>query len=139
MTRAALESYCSTPIPGLPLTVKTVVQQLLKRAPHPPSTSSHASTSIIDEVHNASHDPNATLLLAVSDDDREAKINGIPKAFLQGRQDALDKYVQSPGDFKQFLEEKQKANRGMLEFYTGNPDVRSSVICTEPWLEQTLA
>ena len=61
--------------------------------------------------------------MSVSDEDREAKINGIPKGFLQGRQDALDKYVQQPGEFKEFLEEKQKANKGMLEFYTGNPDV----------------
>jgi hypothetical protein len=64
-------------------------------------------------------------LLSVSDEDRESKVNGIPKAFLQGRQDALDKYVKdAPEEFKQFLEDKQKGNRGMLEFYTGNPDVR---------------
>jgi hypothetical protein len=42
-------------------------------------------------VHNGAHDPNATLLLADSDADREDKIKGIPKGFLQGRQDALDK------------------------------------------------
>jgi len=101
----------------------TVVSELLKRAPHPPRVSAHTSTSIVEEVHGANHDPNATLLMSVSDEDREAKIKGIPKGFLQGRQDALDKYApEAPAEFKKFLEEKQKGNRQLLEFYTGNPD-----------------
>jgi len=101
----------------------TVVSEILKRAPHPPRVSAHTSTSIVEEVHGANHDPNALLLSSVSDEDRQAKINGIPKGFLEGRQKALDEYTpNAPAEFKRFLEEKQKGNRQFLEFYTGNPD-----------------
>jgi len=71
----------------------TVVSEILKRAPHPPRVSAHTSTSIVEEVHGANHDPNALLLSSVSDEDRQAKINGIPKGFLEGRQKALDEYT----------------------------------------------
>ena len=105
---------------------QTVVSELIKRAPHPPPTSAHTSTSIIEEVHAEAHDPNATLLSAISDSDREAKIKGLPKGFLEGRQKALDQYApNAPAEFKDFLEAKQKGNKEFLEFYTGNPDVRS--------------
>lgn len=101
----------------------TVVSELIKRAPHPPPTSAHTSTSIIEEVHAEAHDPNATLLSAISDSDREAKIKGLPKGFLEGRQKALDQYApNAPAEFKDFLEAKQKGNKEFLEFYTGNPD-----------------
>lgn len=101
----------------------TVVSEILAKAPHPPRVSAHTSTSIIEEVHGEHHDPNATLLMAISDEDREAKINGIPKGFLSGRQKALDRITPSaPAEFKEFLEKKQKDNKQLLEFYTGNPD-----------------
>jgi len=103
---------------------QTVVSEILKRAPHPPPTEAHTSTSIIEEVHAEAHDPNATLLSAVSDDDRENKKNGLPKAFLEGRQKALDKFApDAPEEFKDFLQKKQQGNKAFLEFYTGNPDV----------------
>jgi len=92
-------------------------------APHPPSTSAHTSTSIIEEVHLDAHDPNAMLLSARDDEDRTAKINGIPKGFLEGRQKALDKYApDAPEEFKEFLQKKQQGNKQFLEFYTGEPD-----------------
>lgn len=101
----------------------TVTSEILKRAPHPPRVSAHTSTSIIEEVHGANHDPNATLLMAISDEDREAKIKGIPRGFLAGRQKALDKFAPSaPEEFKSFLEKKQKDNQQLLDFYNGNPD-----------------
>jgi len=43
------------------------------------------------QTHAEAHDPNATLLFARNDEDREAKIKGVPKGFLEGRQKALDK------------------------------------------------
>lgn len=67
--------------------------EILRHAPHPPRVSAHTSTSIIEEVHAAAHDPNATLLIATDDADREEKANGIPKGFLAGRQKALDQYA----------------------------------------------
>ncbi|KAL7421738.1 hypothetical protein Q5752_003509 [Cryptotrichosporon argae] len=101
----------------------TVVSELLKRAPHPPAASASTSTSIIEEIHAAAHDPNATLLFARDDADREAKISGMTKAFLEGRQKALDKFASSaPAEFKDFLTKKQAENKQLLEFYTGNPD-----------------
>ena len=36
------------------------------------------------------------LLGAISDEDRKAKINGLPRGFLKGRQKALDKCVNFP-------------------------------------------
>lgn len=48
------------------------------------------------KIHAAAHDPNATLILPIDDDDREAKIDGIVKPFLAGRQKALDKSVNIP-------------------------------------------
>jgi hypothetical protein len=80
------------------------------------------------------------MLFSVSDEDRQAKINGVPKAFLEGRQKALDEWVSArfcrdvssgvarytpnaPSEFKKFLETKQKENKQLLEFYTGEPDV----------------
>jgi len=101
----------------------TVVNQLLKLAPHPPTVHAHTSTSIIEEIHAAAHDPNATLLLARNDQDREEKAKGMVGAFLAGRQKALDKYASSaPAEFKEFLTKKQSENKQLLEFFKGNPD-----------------
>jgi len=100
----------------------TVVSEILRIAPHPPRISAHTSTSLVEEIHASAHDPNATLLFARDDADREAKINGLPKGFLEGRQKALDKYVQSPGDFKKFLEQKQAGNKQLLAFFAESPD-----------------
>lgn len=101
-----------------------MTSELLKRAPHPPPATAGTSTSIIEEIHAAAHDPNATLLSSVSDEDRESKINGIPKGFLGGRQKALDEFApNAPEEFKEFLTKKQQGNKQFYEFYTGNPDV----------------
>ena len=97
---------------------------LLKNAPKPPSADVADAKSLIEAVHEESHDPNAMLLSAISDQDREAKINGIPLGFLSGRQKSLDKFAPTaPAEFKEFLEAKQKGNKAFLEFYTGEPDV----------------
>jgi hypothetical protein len=58
----------------------------------------------------------------VNDEDRAAKAQGLPAAFLGGRQKALDQYAQAGGEFASFLQEKQKGNGALLSFYTGNPD-----------------
>ncbi|ORY32567.1 hypothetical protein BCR39DRAFT_586902 [Naematelia encephala] len=101
----------------------TVTKELLRLAPHPPRVSAHTSTSLVEEVHGAAHDPNATLLFARDDADYEAKKNGLAKAFLAGRQKALDKYApDAPEEFKTFLTKKQQGNKQLLEFFTGNPD-----------------
>ena len=114
------------------------MSEILKRAPHPPTVSAHASTSIIEEVHAEAHDPNMTLLSAVSDEDREAKKNGMPKAFLEGRQKALDKYApDAPEEFKEFLQNKQKGNKAFLEFYTGEPDVSGFYDLRSGWYRDT--
>jgi hypothetical protein len=77
-------------------------------------------------VHAEAHDPNATLLSAISDSDREAKSKGLPKAFLEGRQKSLDQFApNAPPELKDFLQAKQKGNKEFLEFYAGNPDVRT--------------
>lgn len=101
----------------------TIAPEILKIAPHPPPVSADTSTSIIEEIHAAAHDPNATLILPINDQDREAKINGIPKAFLEGRQKALDKYApDAPEEFKAFLTKKQGENKQLLDFYSSTPD-----------------
>ncbi|CAD6587739.1 MAG: hypothetical protein TREMPRED_004834 [Tremellales sp. Tagirdzhanova-0007] len=105
----------------------TVVTEIVKLAPHPPRVHAHTSTSIIEEIHAAAHDPNATLLFSRDDQDRDSKINGMVKPFLEGRQKALDKYApDAPSEFKSFLTSKQKDNKQLLEFYTGNPDASLS-------------
>lgn len=101
----------------------TVVPEILKLAPHPPRVHAHTSTSIIEEIHAAAHDPNATLLFSINDEDREAKAHGAPRGFFEGRQKALDKYApDAPAEFKAFLTKKQRNNKQLLDFYTGNPD-----------------
>jgi len=101
----------------------TAVSAILREAPHPPRVSAHTSTSIIDEIHGEAHDPNASLLISISDEDRQNKINGVPKAFLSGRQKALDKLVENPpAEFKDFLTKKQAFNKSLLDFLTGEPD-----------------
>ncbi|KAK8864266.1 hypothetical protein IAR55_001512 [Kwoniella newhampshirensis] len=99
------------------------VQEIIKLAPHPPRADAHTSTSIIEEIHAQAHDPNATLLFAINDEDREAKSNGLPKGFLAGRQKELDKLAQDPpNEFKDFLLKKQTDNKQLLEFFTTEPD-----------------
>jgi hypothetical protein len=102
---------------------------LIKRAPHPPPAAAGTSTSIIEEIHAEAHDPNATLLFAVSDEDRESKVNGIPKGFLGGRQKALDEFApNAPEEFKKFLNDKQAGNKQLYEFYAGSPDVSAMTV-----------
>ncbi|WVR07180.1 hypothetical protein IAU60_004221 [Kwoniella sp. DSM 27419] len=101
----------------------SAVHELVKRAPHPPKTDAHTSTSIIEEIHAAAHDPNATLLFAINDDDRKEKANGLPKGFLEGRQKALDRLAQDPpAEFKDFLLKKKADNQQLLDFYISEPD-----------------
>ena len=42
-------------------------------------------------MHAEAHDPNATLLTPISEEDRDQKKAGLPQGFLAGRQKALDK------------------------------------------------
>lgn len=101
-----------------------IVREIVKRAPHPPKSAAHSSTSIIEEIHGANHDPNASLIFSRDEEDRQAKIKGIPLAFLSGRQKALDQIApNAPAEFKSFLEKKQQENKQLLSFYDGNPDV----------------
>ncbi|KAK6910271.1 hypothetical protein L486_00066 [Kwoniella mangroviensis CBS 10435] len=101
----------------------SAVRQIIKLAPHPPKVDAHTSTSIIEEIHASAHDPNATLLFAINDEDRKEKSNGLPKGFLQGRQKALDKLAENPPDeFKDFLLKKKKDNQQLLDFYITEPD-----------------
>ncbi|GFZ44094.1 hypothetical protein JCM24511_01815 [Saitozyma sp. JCM 24511] len=103
----------------------SVTSEIIKRAPHPPRVSAHTSTSIIEEIHAAAHDPNATLLIATDEEDRRAKANGLPKGFLEGRQKALDKYAaEAPEEFKAFLQRKQQENKQLLDFYVTEPDAQ---------------
>lgn len=107
-----------------------MTRELIKRAPHAKNThTDHELDKLIREVHSDHHDPNVLLLLAVDDEDREAKANGFPAVFLGGRQKALDHYAPQSGEFQAFLQEKQKGNASLLSFYTGNPDesVRSKL------------
>ncbi|KAK4687342.1 hypothetical protein P7C73_g2777, partial [Tremellales sp. Uapishka_1] len=113
----------SPPRRAMPFTRQTVVPAILKLAPHPPRVSAHTSTSIIEEIHAAAHDSNATFLMSIDDEDRQSKIKGGQKDFLQGRQNALDKYApDAPEEFKTFLAKKQAGNKSLLEFYTQEPD-----------------
>ncbi|CAK9783587.1 hypothetical protein CC85DRAFT_287773 [Cutaneotrichosporon oleaginosum] len=100
-------------------------REILKLAPNAPKTNTHTDhelDKLIREVHSEEHDPNVLLLLAVNDEDRAAKAQGLPAAFLGGRQKALDQYAPAGGEFASFLQEKQKGNGALLSFYTGNPD-----------------
>ncbi|OCF40464.1 hypothetical protein I317_05702 [Kwoniella heveanensis CBS 569] len=101
----------------------SAVKEIIRQAPHPPRAGAHVSTSIIDEIHAAAHDPNATLLFAIDDEDRKAKANGLPKGFLEGRQKALDKLAENPpAEFKDFLQKKKADNQQLLDFYITEPD-----------------
>lgn len=80
--------------------------------------SAHSSTSIIEEIHASAHDPNATLLTPTDPEDKEAKAAAIAKAFLGGRQKALDKFApEAPEEFKAFLEKKREGNQQLVDFY----------------------
>nr|XP_019010793.1 uncharacterized protein I206_04096 [Kwoniella pini CBS 10737]OCF49574.1 hypothetical protein I206_04096 [Kwoniella pini CBS 10737] len=99
------------------------IKEILKISPHPPKVDAHTSTSIIEEIHASSHDPNSTLLFSLNDKDRESKINGLPKGFLQGRQNSLNKLAENPPEeFKEFLLKKKADNQQLLDFYITEPD-----------------
>ena len=104
----------------------TVVQELLKLAPHPPQHSAHSSTSIIEEIHAEAHDPNASMLVPVSEEDRQKKAQGVPAGFVNGRQKGLDKYLASaPEEFKDFIQQKAEGNKQLVELFAGNLDDKS--------------
>ncbi|ODN82171.1 hypothetical protein, variant 2 [Cryptococcus amylolentus CBS 6039] len=118
----------------------SAVAEINKLAPNKPKGKVSGGVSLIEEVsvpahghiveltlwsqiHGAAIDPNATLLLATDDKDREVKANGLPKAFLAGRQKALNQFSQSPpAEFKDFLNKKREDNLQLLDFYSGAPD-----------------
>ncbi|EIW70783.1 hypothetical protein M231_02561 [Tremella mesenterica] len=101
----------------------TIVPALVALSPHPPQTSEGVSTSIIEETHLMSHDPNAMLLMARDEDDYAEKKKGMAFGFASGRQEGLDKYAPlAPSELKEFVENKQKSNQALLDFYQGTPD-----------------
>ncbi|TYJ55926.1 hypothetical protein B9479_003310 [Cryptococcus floricola] len=101
----------------------SAVAEINKLAPNKPKGKVSGGAGLIEEIHGAAIDPNATLLLATDDKDREVKSNGLPKAFLAGRQKALNQFSQSPpAEFKDFLNKKREDNLQLLDFYTGAPD-----------------
>ncbi|ODN82170.1 hypothetical protein, variant 1 [Cryptococcus amylolentus CBS 6039] len=101
----------------------SAVAEINKLAPNKPKGKVSGGVSLIEEIHGAAIDPNATLLLATDDKDREVKANGLPKAFLAGRQKALNQFSQSPpAEFKDFLNKKREDNLQLLDFYSGAPD-----------------
>lgn len=64
----------------------------LKRYIYAPFHPSMSVASIVDwQIHGDAHDPNATLIMPVSEEDLEAKKNGLPGGFIKGRQQGLDK------------------------------------------------
>ncbi|OXM82025.1 hypothetical protein C364_00132 [Cryptococcus neoformans Bt63] len=101
----------------------SAVAEIIKIAPQRPKGKVSPGASIIEEIHSAAIDPNATLLIATDDEDRKTKINGIPKGFLAGRQKTLDKLAANPPEeFKEFLTKKQADNKQLLEFFIAEPD-----------------
>ncbi|WVQ82235.1 hypothetical protein IAT38_004363 [Cryptococcus sp. DSM 104549] len=101
----------------------SAVAEITKIAADRPRGKTSNGASIIEEIHSAAIDPNATLLFAVSDEDRKAKVAGLPKAFLQGRQKTLVKLAENPpAEFKDFILKKKEDNTQLLEFFIAEPD-----------------
>ncbi|KAJ8091602.1 hypothetical protein PM082_020832 [Marasmius tenuissimus] len=70
-----------------------VVQYLIKRSGKDVKP---GHRELLDKIHEGRLNPNFALLLSRSEEERKAKAQGIPGAFLSGRQAALEKYSQSP-------------------------------------------
>lgn len=79
------------------------------------------SKAIIELVHKEDVDPNFLLLSLRNDDERKAKLAGLPGQFLKGRQQALERYqtenASQGGDsrFASFYEQKIKVRKMWAE------------------------
>lgn len=74
-------------------------------AHHAPSLSpatvqgSQDSKAVIELVHGLeAPDPNFMLMSFRTDEERKAKLAGVPGRFLKGRQEALERYQKEAGD-----------------------------------------
>lgn len=100
------------------------------------------STWAIELVHGPSApDPNALLLSFRTEEERKAKLNDVPGAFIKGRQEALERYAKESaadsssdpsgsGRLAAFYENKIKENGGLLAIYEGKAD-------GEGWMTQS--
>lgn len=75
------------------------------------------SNELIALVHKDDVDPNFLLLSARNDEERQAKLSGLPGQFLKGRQAALERYQKEAADdgdtkLAPFYEQKIKVRRG---------------------------
>ncbi|KAJ3476570.1 hypothetical protein NLI96_g11066 [Meripilus lineatus] len=88
---------------------------------HAPKKVAPGSTAFIDRIHEDPLDPNFILLTARNEDELKAVASGFPLQFVQNRQNALDKYSQTPeaAAFKEFYDNKKTANGGVLAIYKG--------------------
>ncbi|GAA6001087.1 glutathione S-transferase family protein [Rhodotorula paludigena] len=93
-----------------------------------PATVQRAAVSkeIIEAIHVDAVDPNAALLVWRSEDERKAKLAGLPGGFLRGRQEALERYAKEVGDsdpkLKDFYARKMQENGGLLALLEGKGD-----------------
>ncbi|KZT06896.1 uncharacterized protein LAESUDRAFT_736746 [Laetiporus sulphureus 93-53] len=96
---------------------QSVTHYLVKNAPKKVTV----GTAFIAKLHEDKYDPNFPLLLTRNEDELQAAASGFPMTFVQNRQNALEKYFQTPeaAPFKQFYEEKIKDNGSVLALYKG--------------------
>nr|ODN82617.1 hypothetical protein L203_05426 [Cryptococcus depauperatus CBS 7841] len=119
-------------VPTLIVGKNSAVAEIVKIAPNHPKGKVSFGSFIIEEIHSASIDPNATFLFATDDDDRREKARGLPKAFLIERQKTLNRQIvltriirlieRPDPKFADFLKKKQADNKQLLEFYIAEPD-----------------
>jgi hypothetical protein len=91
--RRSLANFSSSRL-TLRSTVLILVPVSLKRQVVFPSLPSWARARADDQIHAEAHDPNASMLVPVSEEDRQKKAQGIPAGFVNGRQKGLDKWVE---------------------------------------------
>ncbi|GAA6013504.1 hypothetical protein JCM11491_006103 [Sporobolomyces phaffii] len=85
------------------------------------------SKELIAHVHTEeAPDPNKLLLSFRTEQERDAKFNGLVGGFLKGRQSALERYAKEVGDsdarLKVFYEKKILENGSLIAMYEGKAD-----------------